>query len=91
MPRRNMFDAHNATATPRHTRLYKRYEKAYTLIDFLAAVLFVAGSVLFFFPSEQIPAIWSFLVGSMFFAARPTVAVLREFHLSRIPLPDDAG
>lgn len=90
MLRTRMFDAQNAIATPRHAQVYGRYEKAYTLIDFMAAVTFVAGSVLFFFESQQIPATSAFLVGSVFFAARPTVTVLREFHLARIPLPGDA-
>jgi hypothetical protein len=89
MPRRKMFDAHNATASAEHVTVYGRYEKAYTLIDFLAAAMFVVGSALLFSSSDQYPATWSFLIGSMFFAARPTVTVLREFHLARLPLPGD--
>jgi hypothetical protein len=85
-----MYDAHNATASDRHAEVYGRYEKAYDLVDFVAAVTFVVGSVLFFFETEQIPAIWAFLIGSICFAARPTVTVLREFHLARLPLPGDA-
>jgi hypothetical protein len=30
-----------------------------------------------------------FLGGSLAFAAKPTVRVLREFHLARLPLPGD--
>jgi hypothetical protein len=86
-----MFNARNATATPRHTEVYGRYEKAYTLVDFVAALTFVVGSVLFFYDTEQVPATWAFLIGSICFAARPTVTVLREFHLARLPLPDDPG
>lgn len=54
-----------------------------------AAAAFIIGSILFFFNSEQVPATWFFLVGSVLFAARPTVKVLREYHLARIP-PGDA-
>jgi hypothetical protein len=86
-----MFDTGNATASPRHAEIYSRYEKIYTLVDFIAALTFVAGSVLFFFETEQIPATWAFLVGSICFALRPTVTVVREFHLARVPLPGDSG
>ncbi len=71
--------------------MYGRYQKIYTLVEFAAAVAFVVGSVLFFYPSQQFPATWLFLVGSILFAARPTVCVLRENHLARIPLPGDAS
>lgn len=85
-----MFDPRSATAGPRHREIYGRYQKVYTLVEFAAAVAFVVGSVLFFSPSQQTPATWFFLVGSILFAARPTVRVLRENHLARIPLPGDA-
>jgi hypothetical protein len=88
--RYRMFDLRGATASPRHAEVYERYEKLYNLIDFVAATLFIVGSVLFLFPSRQENATWAFLFGSILFAARPTVRVLREFHLARIPLPDDA-
>ena len=90
MPREPIFDVRRATASPQHIAVYGRYEKVYNLIDFCAAVTFVVGSVLFFFPTQQDPATWAFLVGSILFAARPTVRVLREFHLARIPLPAGA-
>lgn len=85
-----MFDPSTPTASPHHRQVYGRYEKIYTLVEFAAAAAFVVGSVLFFYPSQQIPATWLFLVGSILFAARPTVRVLREYHLARIPLPGDA-
>jgi hypothetical protein len=85
-----MFDAASATASPRHAELYRRYEKIYTMVDFAAATSFVGGSVLFFFDTTFLTATWLFLIGSLFFAARPTVRLLREFHLARLPLPGDA-
>ncbi len=84
-----MFDARRATASLRHATVYGRYEKLYNLIDFCAAAAFVVGSVLFFFPARQESATWAFLIGSILFAARPTIRVLREFHLAWIPLPGD--
>lgn len=89
MPHEPIFDSRRATASPRHVAVYGHYEKLYNLIDFLAAAAFVVGSALFFFPDRQELAAWAFLVGSILFAARPTVRVLREFHLARIPLPAD--
>lgn len=87
MTRTAMFDPRSATASPRHRQVYGSYQKLYTLVEFAAAVAFVIGSVLFFYPSQQTPATWFFLVGSILFAARPTVRVLRENHLARIPVP----
>lgn len=79
------------SATPAHIRVYGFYERLYTLVDFVAALMFVVGSWLFFYPSESVPATWLFLIGSFCFAGRPTVRVMREFHLARLPLPDAAG
>lgn len=66
--------------------MYSFYEKLYTLVDFMAALAFVIGSALFFSPAYSIPATRMFLVGSLLFAARPTVTVAREFHVARLPV-----
>ncbi|MDN5918003.1 MAG: YrhK family protein [Pseudonocardia sp.] len=84
-----LFDIRTATATPRHVQVYGFYEKLYNVVDFLAAVFFLVGSVLFFYPAIEVLAIWFFVLGSALFAARPSVRVLREFHLARLPLPGD--
>lgn len=76
-------------ATPRHTEIYGRYEKLYTLNDFMAALLFVIGSIMFFYDSLAFPATWCFTIGSINFMLRPAIKVLREFHLARLPLPGD--
>lgn len=70
-------------------RIYGRYEKLYTLNDFLAALYFLVGSVLFFYESMQVPATWCFTLGSVHFLLRPTIKVAREFHLANLPLPGD--
>lgn len=79
-------DAH---PSPTHARVYGRYEKLYTLNDFCAALLFLVGSVMFFYQRLENPAVWCFVVGSVNFMLRPTIKVLREFHLARLPLPGD--
>ncbi len=84
-----MFDPRLYQAGPKHVAVYGLYEKIYTVIDLVAALAFVIGSVMFFFPAWQITGTWFFLIGSLCFAARPLVRFLREFHLTRLPLSGD--
>ena len=65
-------------------RLWARYEIAYTLVDFGAALCFVVGSVMFFSEAWQVFGTWLFLLGSILFAAKPTLRLLREIHLYRL-------
>lgn len=76
-----LFRHRTRQATEESRRLYARFEIAYTIVDFMAAVCFVIGSVLFFFESQQIPATWFFLIGSLLFAAKPTLRLIREIKL----------
>lgn len=78
-----LFDPANATRTPEHKRLHAFYSIAIVTINFLAAVMFVIGSVLFFSPATSTQACWMFLIGSIFFAVSPTVALLREIRLDQ--------
>ncbi len=71
--------------TPHHVALFWRYQVVRTLVDFGAAVCFVIGSVFFFFTSTTLAADWLFLVGSILFAAKPTIDVVRSAHLRRLP------
>ena len=68
----------------RHKKIYAAYELIYTFIDFLAGMLFVAGSIFFFSSELQRAGTWCFLIGSVFFAAKPSLRVIREIHLVRI-------
>ena len=77
------------TQTDRHAEIWSRYEKIYTGVDFLAALSFLLGSVLFYYEALHFSATTLFVIGSAFFAAKPTVRLLREFHLSKLPLPGD--
>lgn len=86
-----MFKPELFNASPRHAEIYGFYERLYTIVDFLAALLFVVGSILFFYDALVYTGTWFFLVGSVLFGARPTVKLLREFHLARLPLPGDEG
>lgn len=73
-----LFHPDNRHRSDRHARIWALSELARTLVDFLAAGMFVVGSALFFFSSTQIAATWLFLVGSLFFALKPTIRLVRE-------------
>ncbi|WP_299864307.1 YrhK family protein [uncultured Hoeflea sp.] len=64
-------------------RYYARFELAYTLVDVTAAVLFVIGSVMFFSEDWQTPGTWCFLVGSICFAFKPILRIIRELRYVR--------
>jgi hypothetical protein len=75
-------DARDRSMERRH--LYALYEVWYTAIDFGAATCFVIGSVLFFSAASQTVATWFFLIGSILFAAKPTLRLVRELHYLRL-------
>ncbi|SOE17325.1 YrhK-like protein [Hoeflea halophila] len=59
-------------------RYYAWFELAYTTVDVSAALLFVVGSVMFFSEAWQTAGTWCFLVGSVCFALKPTLRIIRE-------------
>ncbi len=61
----------------------RRYETLSIINDILAGIMFVVGSVLFFFPSTVIAGTWLFVVGSVSMLLRPTIRLTRRFHLIR--------
>ncbi|MVA96724.1 hypothetical protein GN330_05615 [Nitratireductor sp. CAU 1489] len=84
-----LFDPANKNRSERHRRIYAAYELGYTLVDFSAALLFLVGSVLFFYPSVETTAIWFFVIGSAAFGLKPTIRLIRELHYVRIGDLDD--
>ena len=92
MAARDFFRLRRYLQTDRHAEIWSRYEKIYTALDFVAALSFLVGSVLFYYEALHFSATTMFVAGSAFFAAKPTVRLLRELHLARLPLPgDDMG
>ncbi len=85
-----LFDPRNQTSSDYNRKLYAAYEIAYTLVDFAAAILFVLGSVLFFFKPLETVAIWCFVVGSVCFALKPTIRVAREMRYVAVGDVEDA-
>jgi len=85
----NLFRNNRRNASANHNRVYARYEIAHTLADFLAAVCFIIGSIMFFYDAWQTVGTWLFLIGSILFAAKPTLRLCREIHLYRLGELDD--
>ncbi|MEM7057058.1 MAG: YrhK family protein [Pseudomonadota bacterium] len=67
-----------------HARTYALFELAYTAVDFLAAMLFLIGSILFFDEATTYLATWLFVIGSFCFALKPTLKLLRELKYWRM-------
>jgi hypothetical protein len=76
--------------TPKHIELYWHYQVVRTAVDFGAVACFVVGSAFFFFASTTRAADWLFLVGSLFFALKPTIDMVRSAHLRRLPGQDNS-
>lgn len=75
-----LFNPDNHTKSPKHKQLYSRYEIINTLIGFLAGLLFLIGSIFFFYPNRENLAIWMFVIGSALFMVAPTVRLIQELH-----------
>ena len=77
-----LFNEDHRQGTERQRQIYAAFEIAYTLVDFVAALCFVVGSVMFFSEDWQTPGTWLFLIGSIFFALKPTLRLVRELKLA---------
>ncbi|MGI8679074.1 MAG: YrhK family protein [Jatrophihabitans sp.] len=84
-----LLDPRLSDLTPAHISVAWRYQVVRTIVDFGAAVCFVVGSAFFFFVSTITAADWLFLVGSILFAFKPTIDVMRSAHLNRLPGQSD--
>lgn len=76
-----LFQHGHRGGTARRRVIYARFEIAYTLVDFAAALCFIIGSGMFFSEAWQAPGTWLFLIGSILFAAEPTLRLIREVKL----------
>src|SRR3954449_10609194 len=85
MIKRRLLDPMLNDLSPRHLEVYWRYQVVRTGVDFGAALCFVVGSVLFFFEKTTLVASCFFLVGSILFAIKPTIDLVRSVHLRRLP------
>lgn len=79
-----IFTTDKRNKSEEHQRLYASFEIAYTVVDFSAAALFIVGSLMFFSDALMIPGTWCFLVGSVCFALKPTLRLVREVRMARL-------
>lgn len=86
-----LFQSRRFDASPKHREIYSAYEIAYSIIDLLAAVLFIVGSILFLDDATVYAGTWLFIIGSVFFAARPAVRLARELHLAGLEDDDQTS
>ena len=84
-----LFSHENRERNEDTRRLYAAFEIAHTVVDFLAAICFLIGSVLFFWKAYETAAIWLFVVGSFFFAMKPTLRLVRELKLAAMGDEED--
>lgn len=75
-----LFHPGNRWRSPRTQKVYALYELWRTVADFIAAISFLIGSVLFFSESTQYAGTWLFVIGSVFFLLKPTMRLAREIH-----------
>ncbi len=79
-----LFDPRDRHITAQQARRYAMFEILHTIADVLAALLFVVGSVLFFSEQTKTAGTVCFLIGSFFFAAKPSIRIVRELWLARL-------
>ncbi len=79
-----LFQSRRFDASSRHRQVYSAYEIAYPTVDWLAAVLFVIGSIMFLYDDLMHTGTWLFIIGSVCFALRPSIRLARELHLARL-------
>ena len=79
-----LFRSRRFDASSRHRQVYSAYEIAYTSVDWLAAVLFTIGSIMFLYDDLMKAGTWLFIIGSVCFALRPSIRLARELHLARV-------
>ncbi len=80
---------HRQDGTDHQRRIYATYEIIYTFVDFIAAILFVIGSIMFFSETWEVFGTWLFLIGSLCFAAKPSLRLIRELKLASMGDVDD--
>nr|WP_246310409.1 YrhK family protein [Nesterenkonia sandarakina] len=78
-----IFSHENPPKSPRDVRIYAAFELLYTGLDVGASIMFLTGSILFFSGSTMTAGTVCFLVGSLFFLAKPVSRFIRELIFTR--------
>lgn len=79
-----LFDPRDRRITAAQARRYALFEILHTIVDFLAAFMFIVGSIMFFSEQTKTAGTVCFLLGSVFFAAKPSIRMIREIWLARL-------
>lgn len=64
--------------------IQKRYEFFYNLNEILIGILFVIGSIFFFWTATKVAGTWLFVIGSFEFLIRPFIKIGQKIHLQKI-------
>tara|TARA_R110002033_G_scaffold64427_2_gene115403 strand:- start:1056 stop:1337 length:282 start_codon:yes stop_codon:yes gene_type:complete len=86
-----LFKPNQHTYSEDDLRRYAAFEIVYTLIDFAAAGLFLIGSIMFLSSAWENFGTWLFIVGSVLFATKPTLRLIRELRLAAAGDEKDLG
>ncbi|TYC65852.1 cobalamin biosynthesis protein CobQ [Stappia sp. BW2] len=86
---KKLFDHRLRTASQTHVEIVRKYELYRTIVEFLAALTFLVGSIFFFYDSLIYAGTWLFVIGSVLFAVRPTVRLILELRLANLPIPSE--
>jgi hypothetical protein len=86
-----LFDGSLHGVKPNKRKAYVVFEILYNVVDFLAALAFTIGSVMFLYPELTNGAKWCFIIGSLLFAFKPTIRVIREIKLATTGHKDKSG
>ncbi|MDA3834574.1 MAG: YrhK family protein [Spirochaetales bacterium] len=77
-----LFDGSLHGVKAHNKKAYAVFEILYTMVDFLAAIAFTVGSIMFLYEDLTNTAKWFFIIGSLLFAFKPTIRVVREIKLT---------
>lgn len=80
----DLFLPRNRRRNAESQRIYARYELMHTVVDFAAAFSWLAGASLYFWPDQETLSASFFVLGSIFFIAKPAIRLARELRLWRL-------
>ncbi|BES71231.1 hypothetical protein RE428_22490 [Marinobacter nanhaiticus D15-8W] len=65
-------------------RIHEKYEWLHIANDYISAILFLVGSILFLWESWQTTATWFFIIGSVFFLFAPILRTLNKRYVKNL-------
>lgn len=65
-------------------KIHERYEWLHIANDYISAILFLVGSILFLWEKWQTVATWFFIIGSVFFLFAPLLRTLNKRYVKNL-------